>query len=107
MPHINMVDYVPWPAFRELTVQIPAMQERMEWLLDMSNTLRCDWSFAAEEAFLNTNEANFLDLCDLAKVRLQSSSTKCTRITFSTLTIYRQPFVTYQIGLSDPQSEAT
>ncbi|KAJ4321377.1 hypothetical protein N0V94_002914 [Neodidymelliopsis sp. IMI 364377] len=43
MPHISIVDYVPWPAFRELTVQIPAMQERMEWLLDMSNTLRCDW----------------------------------------------------------------
>lgn len=69
MPHINMLDYIPWPAFRELAVQIPAMQERMEWLVDMSNTLRCDWSFPAQEAFRRPDETGLLDLCDLAKVR--------------------------------------
>ena len=70
MPHINMLDYIPWPAFRELAVQIPAMQERMEWLLDMSNTLRCDWAFPRGEPIQKINETGFLDLCDTAKVRL-------------------------------------
>ncbi|KAJ4344128.1 hypothetical protein N0V95_006332 [Ascochyta clinopodiicola] len=69
MPHINMLDYIPWPAFRELAVQIPAMQERMEWLLDMSDTLRCDWSFSAQQALTKVDETGFVDLCDLAKVR--------------------------------------
>lgn len=70
MPHINMLDYIPWPAFRELAVQAPAMQNQMEWLIDMSNTLHCDWSFPAQEALRNVDESGSLDLCDLAKVRL-------------------------------------
>lgn len=69
MPHIRMIDFVPWPAFRELAVQIPAMQERMEWLMDMSNTLRCDWSLPTEKAFRRVDETGLLDLCPLAKVR--------------------------------------
>lgn len=69
MPHINMLDIIPWPAFRELAVQIPAMQERMEWLVDFSNTLHCDWSFSAQEALRRVDETSLLDLCDLAKVR--------------------------------------
>jgi hypothetical protein len=69
MPHIKMLDFIPWPAFRELAVQIPAIQERMEWLIDMCNTLRCDWPFAAEEAFRTTEDIGLLDLCDVAKVR--------------------------------------
>jgi hypothetical protein len=32
MPHIDTLDFIPWPAFREFAVQIPAMQERMEWV---------------------------------------------------------------------------
>ncbi|KAF9697840.1 hypothetical protein EKO04_004296 [Ascochyta lentis] len=74
MPHINMLDYIPWPAFRELAVQIPAMQERMEWLMDMSNTLRCDWSFPKQEAFRRVDETGLLDLCDLAKTSLRDLS---------------------------------
>lgn len=65
-----MLDFIPWPALRELAVQIPAMQERMEWLMDMSNNLRCDWSFPAQEAFKKDDETGLLDVCDLAKVRL-------------------------------------
>ncbi|KAF3048691.1 hypothetical protein E8E11_006519 [Didymella keratinophila] len=68
MPHINMLDYVPWPAFRELAVQIPAMQERMEWLMDMSNTLRCDWSFPIGEPIHRAEETGLTDLCPSAKV---------------------------------------
>jgi hypothetical protein len=68
MPHINMLDYVPWPAFRELAVQIPAMQERMEWLMDMSNTLRCDWSFPIGDPIRRAEETGLTDLCPSAKV---------------------------------------
>jgi len=68
MPHINFVDFVAWPAFRELVVQIPTMQERMEWLMDMSQTLHCDWSFPTEEALSRDEETGLLDLCSVAKV---------------------------------------
>ena len=63
-----MLDYVPWPAFRELAVQIPAMQERMEWLMDMSSTLRCDWSFPIGEPIQKSEETGLPDLCPSAKV---------------------------------------
>lgn len=63
-----MLDYVPWPAFRELAVQIPAMQERMEWLMDMSNTLRCDWSFPNGEPLHRAEDTGLTDLCLSAKV---------------------------------------
>ncbi|KIL94223.1 hypothetical protein FAVG1_02785 [Fusarium avenaceum] len=35
-PHISMADFVLWPAFRDLVVQLPQLQERMAWLADMS-----------------------------------------------------------------------
>ncbi|KAF2624546.1 hypothetical protein BU25DRAFT_398798 [Macroventuria anomochaeta] len=74
MPHINMLDYIPWPAFRELAVQIPAMQKRMEWLMDMSNTLRCDWAFPMGEPIQRIDETGLLDLCDTAKTSLRDLS---------------------------------
>lgn len=63
-----MLDYIPWPAFRELAVQIPAMQERMEWLIDMSNTMRCEWSFPNLEPLQRDEETGLLDACTSAKV---------------------------------------
>lgn len=71
MPHIKVVDFIIWPAFRELVVQIPAMQQRMEWFLDYSTTIRCDWSFPVEEALCRHEDTGLLDLCDLAKVRFE------------------------------------
>lgn len=71
MPHITIVDFVTWPAFRELAVQIPAMQERMEWLMDMSVNIQCDWSFPTNEALVRDEETGLLDLCPIAKVRSQ------------------------------------
>jgi hypothetical protein len=68
MPHIHMLDFVLWPAFREHAVEILEMQEHMEYLLDMCKTLRCDWYFAQAEAFQRNEETGMLDLCDLAKV---------------------------------------
>ncbi|KAH6629089.1 hypothetical protein C7974DRAFT_180923 [Boeremia exigua] len=74
MPHINTLDYIPWPAFRELAVQIPAMQERMEWLMDMTNTLRCDWSFPGQEPYQINDETGFLDLCATGKESMRDLS---------------------------------
>lgn len=76
MPHINMLDFVIWPAFREFGVEIPELQERMEWMMDMSNNIRCDWYFEKDEAFKKDEDTGLLDLCDLAKVC--SSCSLCT-----------------------------
>ncbi|KAF1912013.1 hypothetical protein BDU57DRAFT_542619 [Ampelomyces quisqualis] len=71
MPHIQMLDTIIWPAFREYAVQIPEMQERMEWLMDMSNTIRCDWYHSNDEALERNKETGLLDLCDLAKTSVR------------------------------------
>lgn len=68
MPHIQMLDLILWPAFREYAVQIPEMQERMGWLMDMSNTIRCDWYLPDDEALQRNEETGLLDLTDRAKV---------------------------------------
>ena len=67
MPHINIVDFIVWPAFRELAVQIPAMQERMEWLMDMSLGIQCDWSSATADALCQNQETGQIDLSEAAK----------------------------------------
>ena len=81
MPHISMVDFAEWPAFREYVVRTSAMQERMQWMMDMCNHLRCDWYFSIEEALRIDEERGQADLCDLAKVRLPTSGTlaSCTQ----------------------------
>lgn len=73
MPHIYVVDFVAWPAFRELAVQIPTMQERMEWLMDMTQSIHCDWSFTAEEALSKDEETGNVRLCPVAKVKTPPS----------------------------------
>jgi hypothetical protein len=67
MPHISIVDFVVWPAFRELAVQVPAMQERMEWLMDMSIHVKCNWSYTTWEALCQNQKTEQADLCDVAK----------------------------------------
>lgn len=74
MPHINTLDYIPWPAFRELAVQIPAMQQRMEWLIDMSNTMCCDWSSSTQEPLQRDEETGLIDVCVSAKDALRDLS---------------------------------
>ncbi|KAG5656822.1 hypothetical protein KAF25_010375 [Fusarium avenaceum] len=49
-PHISMADFVLWPAFRDLVVQLPQLQERMAWLADMSTFIRCEWPYELEHA---------------------------------------------------------
>jgi hypothetical protein len=67
MPHISIVDFVVWPAFRELAVQVPAMQERMWWLIDMSMNIECDWSYTTWEALYKIKRTGQADLCDAAR----------------------------------------
>lgn len=50
MPHPMVVDFVFWPALREYVVQFPLLQVGMSWLLDMTNTLKCDWEGTTEDA---------------------------------------------------------
>lgn len=69
MPHINILDFIAWPAFREFAVQIPSMQQRMRWLMDMSLTVRCDWRSNGEEAIIRNRNTGLWDLCPSAKVR--------------------------------------
>jgi hypothetical protein len=53
-------------------VQIPAMQQRMEWLIDMSNTMCCDWFSSTQELLQRDEETGLLDVCVSAKVRVLS-----------------------------------
>ncbi|SCV50269.1 uncharacterized protein FFB14_11358 [Fusarium fujikuroi] len=66
-PHISMADFVLWPAFRDLVVQFPQLQERMAWLADMSMCIRCEWPYALEDALKTSSVDGTVDLADLAK----------------------------------------
>ncbi|RGP80710.1 hc-toxin efflux carrier toxa [Fusarium longipes] len=67
-PHISMADFVLWPSFRELVVQLPHLQERMAWLADMSLYIKCDWPYPLEQALHRNPVSGDIDLVDLAKV---------------------------------------
>ncbi|KAF5589893.1 major facilitator superfamily transporter [Fusarium subglutinans] len=75
-PHISMADFVLWPAFRDLVVQFPQLQERMAWLADMSMYIRCEWPYALEDALKPDPVNGTVDLVDLAKVRSSSGQVK-------------------------------
>jgi hypothetical protein len=64
-----MLDFVAWPACREFAVSVPAMGERMEWLMDMSISITCDWPFSQDDAFERDEETGMLHMCEVAKVR--------------------------------------
>jgi hypothetical protein len=68
MPHIKMLDFVAWPAFREFVVSVPAMSEKMEWIIDMSISIRSDWHSSDNDTFQRDEQTGFLDLCPAAKV---------------------------------------
>ncbi|EXL92991.1 hypothetical protein NOF04DRAFT_14387 [Fusarium oxysporum II5] len=71
-PHISMADFVLWPAFRDLVVQLPQLQERMAWLADMSMHIRCEWPYALEDALKPDPVNGTIDLTDLAKEHVWS-----------------------------------
>jgi hypothetical protein len=63
-----MADFVLWPGFRELVVQLPQLQERMAWLADMSMYIHCEWPHPLEQALHRNPVSGDVDLVDLAKV---------------------------------------
>ena len=63
-----MADFVLWPGFRELVVQLPQLQERMAWLADMSMFINCEWPYPLEQALHRNPISGDVDLVDLAKV---------------------------------------
>lgn len=67
-PHISMADFVLWPAFRDLVVRLPQLQEGMAWLADMSMFIRCEWPYELEHALHRDPVSGNVDLVDLAKV---------------------------------------
>lgn len=73
-PHISMADFVLWPGFRELVVQLPQLQERMAWLADMSLYINCEWPYPLEQALHRDPVSGDTDLVDLAKVTVTVST---------------------------------
>jgi hypothetical protein len=73
MPHIHILDFILWPAFREYAVEMLEMQEHMEYMMDMSNNLLCDWYLEKADAFQRVEETGMLDLSDMAKVNQRCS----------------------------------
>jgi hypothetical protein len=71
-----MADFVLWPGFRDLVVQLPQLQQRMEWLADMSLFIKCDWPYTLEQALYRNPVSERVDLTDLAKVTIFISSRK-------------------------------
>jgi hypothetical protein len=74
MPHISIVDFVVWPAFRELVVQIPAMQEQMRWLMDMNLNIQCDWGSSAGEALRRNEYTGMIDLSEESREKARNLS---------------------------------
>ncbi|KLP02448.1 uncharacterized protein Y057_1228 [Fusarium fujikuroi] len=66
-PHISTADFILWPAFRDLVVQFPQLQERMAWLADMSMNIRCEWPYALKDAVKTDPVDGTVDLVGLAK----------------------------------------
>ena len=65
-----MSDFIVWPAFRELTVQLPSMQERLGWMMEICVNIRCDWPGTTEQALARNLYTGDVDLDDSAKACL-------------------------------------
>lgn len=72
MPHPMMVGFVIWPALREHVVQYPSMHLKVNWLLDVVDTITCHWPFPVEDAFCRHQTTNKDDLTQHAMLRVAS-----------------------------------
>ncbi|KAI1078666.1 hypothetical protein F5B20DRAFT_546857 [Whalleya microplaca] len=97
MPHINFIDFLIWPAFRELAVQIPAMQEHMGWLMDMSIYMQCRWAYRTEEALYLNPLTGFTDLTDAAKECMRTLQNWSVGPTFRTYVPNADAYVNIRI----------
>lgn len=70
VPHVEMVDFVIWPASRDLIINNPAtLQKDFRWLEDMGRTIECDWFVDPELALESDPEPGQMYLTEAAKVR--------------------------------------
>ncbi|KAI8713027.1 Zn(2)-C6 fungal-type domain-containing protein [Fusarium sp. LHS14.1] len=100
IPHINMVDFAIWPAFRELVVQLPSMQEHMEWLIDLSNSIQCEWPYELDQALYKDEATGNIDLVDLAKQHVWSLDCWPVGSTFGSYLLNADNYV--NIRVEDP-----
>jgi len=63
-----MLDFIIWPKLREFAISTPPMQEKMDWLMDLSTHIKCQWPFALEEAIYKHQETGHDALTDRAQV---------------------------------------
>ncbi|KAJ4127760.1 hypothetical protein NW768_008032 [Fusarium equiseti] len=99
-PHISMADFVLWPGFRELVVQLPQLQERMAWLADMSMYIKCEWPYPLEQALHRNPVSGDVDLVDLAKVSTINPAREWWYLMYGS-----NMFGLCNVGLSDHLSE--
>ncbi|KAF2992964.1 hypothetical protein E8E13_000891 [Curvularia kusanoi] len=74
LPHMYMMDFVIWPKLRELAVSTPPMQEKMDWLVDVSTHVRCYWPFGIEKATCKDAETGLTVLTVQAKKQMSDLS---------------------------------
>ncbi|KAJ4985633.1 bZIP transcription factor [Stagonosporopsis vannaccii] len=67
VPHIPVLDFVIWPKLREFAVSTPLMQEKLDWLIDLSTHIQCQWPFTLEKATCKDKETGHTSLTDQAQ----------------------------------------
>lgn len=64
-----MLDFVIWPKLREFVLSTPPLQEKTEWLLDLSTNIKCHWPLDARDALCLDDKTGHTTLTEQAKVR--------------------------------------
>ncbi|KAH8673301.1 hypothetical protein BX600DRAFT_508578 [Xylariales sp. PMI_506] len=67
-PHVEIIDFVVWPALRDRLVNDEALQEDLRWLNILSKTINCDWFLAPEMALEIEPAFGVVQLTDSAKM---------------------------------------
>lgn len=65
---MHFLDFIVWPKLRDFAVQSSALQEDMEWMVELANTIRCHWPHAIEDAIQKDPKTGQDALTDFAKV---------------------------------------
>lgn len=68
VPHVEMVDFLNWPALRECIINSPTLQDDFKWLLDMSKNIDCEWLSSPEAALEQDELTGELHLTQAARV---------------------------------------
>lgn len=75
IPHVDLVDFLLWPALRDMITNRPdTLQKDWRWLDDMSRTIECDWFINFDLALETNPETGEVHLTETAKVRIWTQS---------------------------------